>query len=176
MLQASKEWRWLQCRTQNRLLVDLGDELQLCTPYRLRQLTADSDASPTFSVEEAAFYQNVFDYLCTYSVWSEAQCCQIALNATAAKFHLLPVQAKSWFFQAYVGNEVLCNAVISLKSKVMTGECLIVDHEREASLCINLTANFQLDENISLEQFQAIKVLNDRIHPVLVNNKVSRSA
>ncbi|MBQ4812598.1 cell division protein ZapC [Pseudoalteromonas luteoviolacea] len=176
MLQASKEWRWVQCHTQNRLLVDLGDELQLCTPFRLRQLTADSESLPNFSVEEAEFYQNVFDYLRTYAVWSEAQCCQISLNATAVKFHLLPMQAKSWFFTPYRGTDILCNAVISLQSKEMTGECLIVDHDSEASLCVNLTADFRLDENIVLEQFQAIKVLNNRIHPLMVSNKLDRRA
>nr|KJZ13162.1 cell division protein ZapC [Pseudoalteromonas rubra] len=158
------------------MLVDLGDDLQLCTPFRLRQLTEDSLQSVDLSVEEAAFYRNVYDYLLGFKVWSEPQCCQIALNATAAKFHLLPVQAKSWFFKSYTGGQPLVDAVITLHSKCQPGEFLIVDHNHQSCLCINLTQGFMLDENIELEQFQAIKVLNDRVHPLIQAHKLTKTA
>ncbi|ALU41787.1 cell division protein ZapC domain-containing protein [Pseudoalteromonas rubra] len=176
MLQASKEWRWIRCSHRNRLLVDLGEDLQLCTPFRLRQLTEDSLHSVDLSVDEAAFYRNVYDYLLGFKVWSEPQCCQIALNATAAKFHLLPVQAKSWFFNCYNGGQPLCEAVVTLQSRCQSGEFLIVDHNQETSMCINLTQGFMLDENIELEQFQAIKVLNDRVHPLIQVHKMTQTA
>ncbi|RJE77648.1 cell division protein ZapC [Pseudoalteromonas sp. MSK9-3] len=176
MVQASKEWQWQLCSHRNRLLVDLGEDLSLCTPFRQRQLTQDIVHSPNFSLNEAGYYQNVFAYLCKFAVWSEAQCCQIALNATAAKFYLLPVQAKSWFFHPYQGGEACTEAIISLHSKTQTGEFFIVEYCEESSLCINLTANFKLDEHLELEQFQAIKVLNDRIHPLVIADKIIKSA
>ncbi|KAF7785708.1 hypothetical protein PRUB_a0072 [Pseudoalteromonas rubra] len=43
-------------------------------------------------------------------------------------------------------------------------------------MCINLTQGFMLDENIELEQFQAIKVLNDRVHPLIQTHKLTQTA
>ncbi|PAX99923.1 cell division protein ZapC [Pseudoalteromonas sp. HM-SA03] len=175
-MQASKEWQWIRCTERNRLLIDLGDELQLCTPFRLRNLTEDSTANPNFSLSEAEFYQSVFSYLCGFGVWNEPRCCQIALNATAAKFHLQPMQAKSWFFKPYFGGEPVSEAVVCLNSKVSHGEFLIIEHDGQSSLCLSLNEQFILDEGIELEQFQAIKVLNDRLAPLVLTHRVHQSA
>ncbi|WP_440055990.1 cell division protein ZapC domain-containing protein [Pseudoalteromonas sp. T1lg65] len=175
-MQASKEWQWIRCDKRNRLLVDLGEELQLCTPFRIRNLTEDSATNPNFSLSEAEFYQSVYTYLNHFGVWSEARCCQIALNATAAKFHLQPMQAKSWFFKPYVGNQHVTEAVVQLNSKRDCGEFLIIEHDGQASLCLSLNDNFVLDEGIMLEQFQAIKVLNDRLAPLVINQLSHKTA
>ncbi|WP_404340235.1 cell division protein ZapC domain-containing protein [Pseudoalteromonas mariniglutinosa] len=176
MLQASKQWKWLACVTKNRLLVDLDQDMQLCTPYKLRQLTDAALLEPNFSLADAAFYQEVYQYLDTFSLWSPAQLCQIALNATAVKYHLKPVLAKSWFFNEYTGVEPSVEAIVQLNSVVQQGEFLIVEHSDDASLCINLSEHFQLDENLSLAQFEVIKVLNNRIHPVYIQQKQCKTA
>jgi cell division protein ZapC len=169
ILQASKQWQWKCCNQKNRLLVDLDSELQLCTPFRPRQLIADIKSEPYFSIDEALFYQNVFNYLLRFDVWSEPECCQIALNATAVKFYLLPVQAKSWFFERYQGSENITEAFITLKSLVDKGDFFIVDQSNDCVLCLCLSESFKLDEHLLLEQFQAIKVLNDRVYPLEIH-------
>jgi len=103
MLQATKQWQWIACANKNRLLLDLNDDMQLCTPYKLRQLTDCVFENPRFSLEDAAFYEQVYNYLDGFELYKPAQICQIALNATAVKFHLKPVLAKSWFFEEYTG-------------------------------------------------------------------------
>lgn len=175
-MQASKEWQWLRCYERNRLLIDLGDELQLCTPYRLYQLTGDSESNPNFCIDDAEYYQNVFFYLQNFKVWTDAQCCQIALNATAAKFHLKPMLAKSWFFNEYTGNADRTEAIVALSSSVQTGEFFIVECDLETSLCISLNETFKLDEHLTLEPFQAIRVLNNRIQPLMLADKNTKSA
>ena len=79
-------------------------------------------------------------------------------------------------FHEYQGSQPSVEAVVKLYSKSQEGEFLIVDHSPEASVCINLSAHFQLDENLSLEQFEAIKVLNNRIHPVYIQQKQFKTA
>jgi cell division protein ZapC len=175
-VQASKEWQWLRCYERNRLLIDLGDELQLCTPYRLYQLTGDSESNPNFCIDDAEYYQNVFFYLQNFKVWTDAQCCQIALNATAAKFHLKPMLAKSWFFNEYTGNADRTEAIVALSSSVQTGEFFIVECDLETSLCISLNETFKLDEHLTLEPFQAIRVLNNRIQLLMFADKNIKSA
>lgn len=176
MLQASKQWQWIACPKQNRLLLDLDDNMQLRTPYKLRQLTDCVFSNPRFSLEDAAFYEQVYNYLDGFNLYKPAQICQIALNATAVKFHLKPVLAKSWFFQEYIGNEPSVEAIIKLASKVQIGEFLIVEHCPDASICINLSENFKLDDNLSLEQFEVIRVLNNRVHPLLNQQYHSQTA
>lgn len=176
MLQASKQWKWIACPTNNRLLVDLDQDMQLCTPYKLRQLTDSVLSEPNFSLEDAAFYQQVYQYLEGFNLWQAAQLCQIALNATAAKFHLKPVLAKSWFFEPYTGHEPSVEAIIKLQSRIQVGEFLIIDHSDDASLCISLSEHYQLDENLSLNQFEAIRVLNNRVHPIYTHAQNSKTA
>ena len=176
MLQASKQWKWIACPVRNRLLIDLDQDMQLCTPYKLRQLTDAILTQPNFSLEDAAFYQQVYQYLAGFNLWNGAQLCQIALNATAAKFYLKPMLAKRWFFEPYKGNEPSIEAVIKLQTSEQSGEFLIVDHCKEASLCICLSEHFKLDENLSLNQFEAIRILNNRVHPIYNHAQNSKTA
>ncbi len=176
ILQASKDWRWKRSEESNRLHVDLGPDMELITPYKLRLLTEDTRVNPNFSLQDAEFYNQVFCYLQQFAVWSEAVCCQIALNATAAKHYLLPMQPKSWFFKPYLGASAINDAVVVLESDCQQGEFLIVECGSEASLCINLQAEFRLDEHLILEPFQAIRVLNNRIHPLMAMQKSAQTA
>lgn len=176
MLQASKQWQWVACPNKNRLLLDLSDNMQLCTPYKLRQLTDTVLDNPRFSLEDAQFYEQVYNYLSEFELWSDAQTCQIALNATAAKFHLKPVLAKSWFFEQYTGSQPSVEAIVKLVSKSQTGDFLIIDHCPQASVCLNLSEVFKLDENISIAQFEVIRILNNRVHPILNHHYNSQTA
>ena len=175
-MQASKEWQWFRCSERNRLLINLAEDLQFCSPYRIHQLTGDSATNPLFCIDNAEFYHNVFDYLQSFNVWNDAQCCQIALNATAAKFHLKPMLSKSWFFHEYVGKADRTEAIVSLSTSQQAGEFLIVECDNESALCINLNKSFNLDENLALEQFQAIRVLNNRIQPLMFSDKIIKTA
>jgi cell division protein ZapC len=85
MLQATKQWQWIACANKNRLLLDLNDDMQLCTPYKLRQLTDCVFENPRFSLEDAAFYEQVYNYLDGFELYKPAQICQIGfLKSTLA--------------------------------------------------------------------------------------------
>lgn len=176
ILQATKDWRWIRNEESNRLHVDLGPDLELVTPFKLRLLTEDTHNNPNFSLLDAEFYQQVFSYMQQFGVWSDPVCCQIALNATAAKHYLLPVQPKSWFFKEYDGSAAITEAIVVLESEMQKGEFLIVECGQESSLCINLHNEFKLSEHLILEPFQAIKVLNNRIQPLMIKQKSAQSA
>ena len=72
MLQATKQWQWIACANKNRLLLDLNDDMQLCTPYKLRQLTDCVFKNPRFSLEDAAFYEQVYNYLDGFELYKPA--------------------------------------------------------------------------------------------------------
>lgn len=176
MLQASQKWNWIACAKSNALLLDMGNDMIFCTPYKIRNLTNDVLDDPAFSLTDANFYQQVSAYLDSFKIWNEAQICQMALNATAVKHYLKPMLTKSWFFELYQGTEPSVDAIIQLKSKNEMGQFLIVEHTLEGSVCICLEESFCLDDNFKLKQFEVIKVLNDRIHPLIVKSDQQKRA
>lgn len=176
MLQASRKWNWIACAKSNTLLLDMGNEMIFCTPYKIRNLTNDVLDNPAFSLTDANFYEQVSTYLDSFSIWNEAQICQMALNATAVKHYLKPMLTKSWFFELYQGNEPSVDAIIQLKSKKQMGQFLIVDHTNEGSVCICLEKCYSLDDNFELKKFEVIKVLNDRIYPLITKSELQKRA
>ncbi|WP_105198885.1 MULTISPECIES: cell division protein ZapC domain-containing protein [unclassified Pseudoalteromonas] len=175
MLQAQQDWQWQVCEERNTLLLDMGD-MQFCTPYKSRQLIDEAFTQPKFNLRDAEFYQQVCQYLSGFSLWNDAHICQIALNATAVKHYLKPMLAKSWFFAPYTGNQANHEAVVQLTSSQQSGQFLIVDCAEQASVCLCLESSFALDENLQLQQFAVIKVLNDRITPIFSAQGQQKSA
>ncbi|WP_351060552.1 cell division protein ZapC domain-containing protein [Psychrobacter sp. TB20-MNA-CIBAN-0197] len=43
-------------------------------------------------------------------------------------------------------------------------------------MCLNLSETFKLDENLSLAQFEVIRILNNRVHPILNQQYQSQTA
>ena len=171
MLQAGKDWRWLACDNRNRLvLVVESTEEELVMPYKLRQLTQSALEGGRFSLEDAAFYEQVCHYLASFTIWSQGEVAVIALHATAAKLQLKPVLAKSWFFQPYRGQLPSTEAVVELHSHQQAGQFLIVDCDDENCLCMCLEHEMQLDEHFKLNRFETIKVVNDRVNPILIKH------
>ena len=145
-------------------------------PYKLRQLSEAARAGMHFSLEDAALYEQICHYLASFKLWTEGEIAVIALHATAAKLHLQPVLAKSWFFKTYQGQIPTTEAVIELHSKKQSGQFLIIECDNECSLCMCLEAHIQLDNHFSLERFETIKVLNNRINPIVVNQSQLKRA
>lgn len=176
MLQASTTWTWHACHNTNRLVLDMDEQMQFCTPYKLRMLNDDALCNPNFNLQDADFYQQVCQYLTQVGLHSEAQICQIALNATAVKHYTKPILAKSWFFNSYQGTQGITGAIVSLESSQQQGAFLLIDCDSSASVCMNLSQQFMLDENLSLGEFEVIKVLNNRLHPIMAQGAVQQRA
>jgi cell division protein ZapC len=169
MLQAGKDWRWEICAERNRLVLKVDsaqDELVL--PYKIRQLNQFATQGADFSLQDASMYEQVSQYLNSFVSWTDGEIAVISLHATAAKNYLNPVLAKSWFFKPYHGQIPSTEAVVELNSNNQVGRFLIVECDSENSLCMCLESSMQLDEHFSLSRFETIKVLNDRIYPVLL--------
>ena len=177
MLQAGKDWRWFACETRNRLVLQVtSTQEELVTPYKLRQLTESSLHTQPFSLEDAAFYEQVCQYLSSFKLWNEGEIAVIAIHATAVKLHLKPVLAKSWFFKPYKGYTPSTEALIELHSHKQSGQFLIIDCDSENCLCLCLESAMQLDDNFSLTRFDTIKVLTDRVNPILITNRELKRA
>jgi cell division protein ZapC len=170
MLQAGKDWRWYACENRNRLVLFVESTQEaLVMPYKFRQLTQSAIEGGAFSLEDAALYEQICHYLAAFNLWNDGEIAVIALHATAAKLQLKPVLAKSWFFKPYQGQTPSTEAIITLNSHKESGQFLIIECDGESSLCMCLEHQMKLDEHFTLTRFETIKVLNDRVNPILIN-------
>ncbi|WP_445781211.1 cell division protein ZapC domain-containing protein, partial [Shewanella sp.] len=127
----------------------------------------DALCAAEFCLEHAKFYIKMLETLPKILHLSDAAIVQTALNATAAHFMLQSQMPKSWFFD--VSDEcVYCEIgkLFQLKcgnSKVLA---LVIDNGLQAATVMILSQHCQLSDNKSLMQFDTIKVMHNRLHPL----------
>ncbi len=165
MLQPANTWCWqLSKDSESRLLLDLDNEMVFETPYREKQLNKEIIDSTPFNIDDASFYIGMSQYLSDLNRWGEPHIAQIMLNAVAVKRFYKPMLPKSWFFKQNQQAMSAIEPVIRLYSDVDSAEFLIVEDCGNAVLCILIEAQCFLDnEGTALNQFDAIKVMKDRI-------------
>lgn len=170
----NKEWQWVYNDSYDVLSISLGDEMEFLTPYTPKVLIPDALASFKFSVEHAKFYIQVVDRLSRALSCNDAYIVQMALNATAAHFLLKPEMPKSWYFSVSdvcVYSEV--GKLFHLQTKTEQVTVLIIESGVQASLVMLLSEHCLLSDKKTLRQFDTIKVMHDRLIPLLVVEQVA---
>lgn len=172
MLQPTNSWQWQYAESEDELRLDLDATMAFSTAYRKKHLTQEIFRDTQFSIEDAHFYQFMCTQLQDLGHWSHAQMVQIALNATAVQRFFKPTMPKSWYFKA---NQMInfnpCKRLASfsvgrpcaLYTEDNVGQFLLVECSDSASLCMLLDESLMLTESKSLNQFDMIKVMNDRL-------------
>lgn len=176
LLMPKKDWQWKYNNAHGVLSLSLGSEMEFLTPYTQKILIPDAINVSEFNMEHANFYIELVDKLQKTLNTSEAGLVQIALNATAAHFMLQPQMPKSWLF-----NKSL-QCVYSEQGKIFE---LKLDHSNEKVLVIAVETGLQatlvmmlskeciLSSGKVLSQFETIKVMHDRLHPLKTNKQIA---
>jgi cell division protein ZapC len=167
MLQPTDQWQWQYNQVNNQLLLDIDPSMSFTTAYQQKHLTNEIFNDTSFSVDDADYYQQVIARLQDLTLWSTAQVVQMALNATAANRFYKPTMPKSWFFKtnqvdAHFGPSNIADSTCLLYTDYGYGQFLIVEQGDTASVYMLLDEVLQLNDNKSLNQFEIIKVMNDR--------------
>ncbi|MCL1144144.1 cell division protein ZapC [Shewanella gaetbuli] len=167
LLMPNKDWHWEFNSRYQQLSISLSSEMEFLTPYKTKQLIPDALTRAEFSVEHAKFYIRLLEMLPKVLHISDAGIVQTALNATAAHFLLKPQMPKSWFFEA--SDE----CVFSDTGKLFQINCngksalvLVVENSLQAATVMLLSQSCALTESKSLNQFDVIKVMHNRLHPL----------
>lgn len=183
MLQPTNLWQWQYAESEDELRLDLDATMAFSTAYRKKHLTQEIFRDTQFSIEDAHFYQFICAQLQDLGLWSDAQMVQIAFNATAVQRFFKPTMPKSWYFKANqminVNSDVHFGSGSSeslavgkpclLYTEDNVGQFLLVECGETASLCMLLDQSLALTDSKSLNQFDMIKVMNDRLfEPVTV--------
>jgi cell division protein ZapC len=167
LLMPTKDWHWEFNEEYGQLALSLDSEMSFLTAFKTKMLIPDALMGMQFSVEHAKFYIRMLERLPKVLMLSDAVIVQTALNATAAHFLLTPQMPKSWFFD--VSDECVyfdVGKVFQLKNNKQSILVLVIEVGLQSVLVMNLSAACQLSDNKSLGQFDTIKVMHDRLHPV----------
>ncbi|GLS84622.1 cell division protein ZapC [Paraferrimonas haliotis] len=168
LLMPNTDWQWIYNEQRNCLTISLGEEYEFLTPYCSRVLIPDALTNVEFDCEHAQYYIAFIESLQSAANISSAQKVQMALNATAAYFLLKPQMPKSWFFKesselVYPKVGKVCSLQLENEQKVAV---VVIEAGIQASVVLMVHDEVQLSSKKSLSQFDAIKVMNNRLQPL----------
>ncbi|MDP5147166.1 cell division protein ZapC [Shewanella sp. ULN5] len=167
LLMPNKDWHWEFNTRYQQLSISLGSEMEFLTPYKTKLLIPDALGMTEFSVEHAKYYIRLLEILPKVLHISDAGVVQTALNATAAHFLLKPQMPKSWFFSA--SDEcVFCSTgkLFQLNCNGVGVLVLVVEDSLQAATVMLLSKSCALSDTKTLNQFDTIKVMHNRLHPL----------
>lgn len=148
--------------------------MEFLTPYKIKALIPDALSFMEFNVEHAKFYIDFVERLSKSVNIADAIKVQLALNATAAHFLLKPQMPKSWFFDT----SAICvyselGKVFQLRCQSVDADVMVVESNIQASLVMLLSPQLALSDSKRLMQFECIKVMNDRLHPLKIKRQTA---
>jgi cell division protein ZapC len=171
MLQPTNHWQWQFCPDKKELSLDIDPTMAFTTAYKQKHLTNEVFNDTSFSVDDAHYYQYISARLQEMACWSAPKMVQMALNATAAFRFYKPTMPKSWFFKTnevtvHFGQQSQASVTQLLYTDFGYGQFLVIEQNESAAVCMLLDEALQLSETKSMEQFEIIKVMNDRLFSV----------
>jgi cell division protein ZapC len=167
LLMPTKDWHWEFNEEHGKLALSLDPEMTFLSSFNAKMLIPDAFRVQKFRVEHAKFYIRMLERLPKVLNLSDAALVQTALNATAAHFLLTPQMPKSWFFDT--SDEcIFCEEgkLFRLKNNNSYTLALVIEVGLQAVLVMNLSPECLLSDNKSLLQFDTIKVMHNRLHPL----------
>lgn len=161
---AQKDWRWNFDEASSKLSLMFDAQVCLDLSYSETELVSDAFAEQAFTLEDAAFMQQVLELFQEQYLYDEQSSWLLAVHATAARRFYKPMMPKSWFF--------LPGASMSLHSPVLveldtqegeTGTFLVFELGESASSCMLVSESLNLSDSRTMQRFEIIKVMNNRI-------------
>jgi len=176
IIEPKEWWHWNYCRQANSLVLQLDSDFKFVCAIQNKQLIPSANAKHAFCLQDSQLYFQVIESLSKYD-FSDPQRVQIALNFIAnAKFHR-PLMPQSWFFDALPGAayQPKVAELVELRGKYFSGSTgllvndkarfLVVESGHLTSTVMLIDPELQLKSGKTLDVFQQIKVMNDRIAP-----------
>ncbi|MDP5135456.1 cell division protein ZapC domain-containing protein [Rheinheimera baltica] len=161
MLRPSEHWNWIYCSTKDRLLLDISDEAQFCSPFTSSQLACKPTQQPLSMAEAQAFWQ-IDDSLQQLEMPAAVRL-ELCLTALCAPY--LQQQAhKSWYFQQGADCSAKPFELVMLRG--LSGQyALVLSSETDCVTCL-LLGDISTLSGKQLKRLQVIRVLRNRISPL----------
>ncbi|WP_273024033.1 cell division protein ZapC domain-containing protein [Rheinheimera sp.] len=158
MLRPSERWFWTYCNKKDRLLLDISDKAQFCSPFAQSQLIQQPQKQPLSMAEAQAFWQ--IDESLQQLDLPAAVRLELCLTALCAPF--VQQQAhKSWYFQQGQQYEPAQFDVVTMRG-LSSQYALVLSTDTECANCLLLGEITTLAGKV-LPRLQIIRVLANRI-------------
>ncbi|MCU4676176.1 cell division protein ZapC [Catenovulum sp. 2E275] len=167
MLQAKADWYWWFDEQSQTLRLNMT-EFVFVSACKAKKLIPDAKQTRPFSIEDNQTYCEFYNTITEQLNISEAGAVQIALNALAQHHFVLDEQPKSWYFlpQRHPRQD-LFEQVVLIQSQFESGTFFILEECQDCAKVMLLSQSLQLTESKSLQQFDVIKVMNNRISSLI---------
>lgn len=163
MLRPSEHWFWTYCPNKDRLLLDISDEAQFCSPYS-GNLLRQKPQQQALSMAEAEMFWAADDSLQQLDMPAAVRL-EICLAALCAPF-IQQQGHKSWYFQQLNAYQAKPFELVTLRG--LTTQYALVVATEEQSVCSLLLGDIDTLAGKSLSRLQFIRVLNNRVAPLAV--------
>lgn len=164
MLQPSENWMWWFDTTNQRLMLDLDDDLAFTTAYHGKDLVNAAQKTQAFSIDDAKVYMRFAEKL-SHSTLSVPERVQVALNSVAVLRFYKPLMPQSWFFQRqdeyHIISHLELGQLVSLDTDGGRVQLWVIEPQETASICMALST-VTLAPTRTLHRCDVIKVMNDR--------------
>lgn len=158
MLRPSERWFWTYCPSKDRLLLDISDEIQFCSPFTASQLVTQP-RQQALSMAEAETFWAIDDSLQQLDMPAAVRL-ELCLSALCAPF-LQQLAHKSWYFE--LGNQCDAAECDLVMLKGLTSQyALVLAAEADCVTCLLLGEISTLAGKV-LPRLQVIRVLRNRI-------------
>lgn len=158
MLRPSERRFWTYCDKKDRLLLDISDEAQFCSPFCASQLIQQPHNQP-LSMAEAQDFWAIDDSLQQLDLPAAIRL-ELCLTALCAPF--VQQQAhKSWYFQQSHQHEPAQFDVVTIRG-LSSQYALVLSTDTECANCLLLGEITTLAGKV-LPRLQVIRVLSNRI-------------
>lgn len=168
LIQPNKQWHWMFDTNKGVMTLDLGPNMLFVSKLCKKRCVLHAQEDSPFTTEQTQLYYQFLEQLEEVN-WSEAIKVQICLNALAAAQFLKPLMPQSWFFKS-IGtvqqSDLQLGQLVVLQSDYAHSRCVIVERSEQSYTVMTIEAGLQLDPRKSLGQFEAIKVMHDRVMPL----------
>lgn len=163
-MQPTHHWVWKFCEQQQRIVLDMSDEFMFVSHYPVKKLNLRECRPQQFSITDSDRYHRILEGLGMTEL-SVAAKLQVALNGIAALNYHKPLMAQGWYFREQAEHLVPeLGMVIGLETLDARRGCfLVLDCDQNTSLCLLLDEQINLNGQKHLEQFDLIKVMNNRL-------------
>ncbi|MDO6705326.1 cell division protein ZapC [Photobacterium sp. 1_MG-2023] len=173
MLKPNNSWTWYYDQKNDSLMLDLGEEMVFRVSIPSKHLISCAFTRGEFTVDDASTYQTFLENIQALSL-SAPRKVELALNAVAASRFHKPMMPKSWFFTQQEREYSPQNGeIIMLDTEFGSAAYLVIENSGCASLCMLADVNaHRLAVGKDLDFCCVIKVMNDRMQPVQLNQEL----
>ena len=171
LLEPSNKWYWQYDYASQFIVIQLSDGLAMSCHLDKRNMNNLCKGRINFCAEDSSYYYYFLEALKDLA-FTVPEKVQIALNAvTNLRFHKVKMP-QSWFFD-YNHSDVSFRTgdIITLSLKGNNVQFVILEADDRVSTCMLLEDTVQLSDSKTLDKFDVIRVMNDRLQ---IQNAVAK--